>query len=100
VKFEEKVWKLLKKIPKGKVTTYGLVARKLNSMAYRAVGTACHNNPHPIITPCHRVVRSDGTVAVCRNDRCHKKRIRLLEKEGINFRKNKIIDFKKVLFRF
>jgi len=100
MKFEEKVWKILKKIPRGKVTTYRLIGNKLRTKAYRAVGTACHNNPKPIVVPCHRVVRNDGTIAVCHNDNCHKKRIKLLEKEGIKIRKNRVIDFKKVLFRF
>ena len=45
MKFEERVWQLMKRIPKGKVTTYALMARKLNTKAYRAVGNACRKNP-------------------------------------------------------
>lgn len=97
--FEEKVWKLLKKIPSGKVSTYRLIAEKLRTKAYRAVGTVCHKNTNPNI-PCYRVVRSDGTVGICHVDSCHKKRIRSLRKEGIEIEGNKIVDFEKVLFKF
>jgi O-6-methylguanine DNA methyltransferase len=99
MKFEQKVWKLLKKIPKGKVTTYGTIARKLNSKAYRAVGTACHNNPDPAV-PCYRVVRSSGSIGICHVDSCHRKRISRLRKDGIKIKGNRILNLKKVLFKF
>ena len=54
--FNEKVWQLTKKIPKGKVTTYKLIAQKLKTKAYRAVGQALKRNPHAPKVPCHRVV--------------------------------------------
>ena len=98
--FQERVLELLKKIPKGKVTTYCLIANKMKTKAYRAVGTVCHNNPKPVTIPCHRVVRSNGTIAVCHEDNCHKRRIRLLRKEGIKIKGNKIVGFEKVLFKF
>ena len=98
--FQERVWQLLKKIPKGKVTTYRLLAKQMKTKAYRAVGTACHNNPKPVVVPCHRVVRSDGTVAICHEDSCHKKRIQVLRKEGIKIKGNKIVNFDEVLFKF
>lgn len=96
--FQEKVWKLLEKIPKGKVTTYSMIAKKMKTKAYRAVGTACHNNQ--TTAPCYRVVRSDGTIAICHNDNCYKKRIKRLRKDGIEIKGNKIIDFEKKLFKF
>lgn len=98
--FQERVLKLLKQIPKGKVTTYSLIAKKIGTRAYRAVGTTCHNNPKPVAIPCHRVVRSDGTIGICMEDNCHKKRIKLLRNEGIKIKGNKILDFEKVLFKF
>lgn len=58
--FNQKVWALTARIPKGKVTTYAAIARALNSKAYRAVGQALHNNPYAPQVPCHRVVGSDG----------------------------------------
>lgn len=58
-------WKVLaevRKIPYGKLRTYKWVAQKISCKAYRAVGHALGKNPFPIIIPCHRVVRTDGTL--------------------------------------
>lgn len=60
--FSEKVYEVLRQVPKGKVTTYKELARKLGSKAYRAVGTAMKNNPSAPEVPCHRVVKSDGKI--------------------------------------
>ena len=58
--FSARVWKHLRKIPRGRVRTYGAVAKALRSpSAARAVGQACGRNPLPLIVPCHRVVRAD-----------------------------------------
>lgn len=60
--FTEKVHEVVKGIPKGKVLTYGEVARKAgNAKAVRAVGTIMSKNFNPDI-PCHRVIRADGGV--------------------------------------
>ena len=62
-KFQIKVWNYLKKIPKGKLRTYSQVAKAINKpLAVRAVANAIGKNPFPPIIPCHRVVRSDGSV--------------------------------------
>ncbi len=98
MQFNEKVLKLTKRIPKGKVTTYKIIAEKLNIRAYRAVGTALHNNKRPIIIPCYRVVNSNGFVGGY--GKGIKKKIELLKKEGIKIKNKKIQDFEKVLFRF
>ena len=58
--FNEKVWALTARIPKGQVTTYGHIARTLNTRAYRAVGNALNKNPYAPAVPCHRVVGADG----------------------------------------
>jgi methylated-DNA-[protein]-cysteine S-methyltransferase len=61
--FQKKVLELTKKIPKGKVATYGLLAKLLGNIHLsRAVGNALHKNPFPITIPCHRVVQGDGFV--------------------------------------
>ena len=60
--FVERVYEELRKVPKGKVTTYKNLAEKLGTKAYRAVGTAMKNNPYAPEVPCHRVVRSDGRI--------------------------------------
>lgn len=61
--FSVRVWQAARAIPAGKVTTYGALARRIGSPgAARAVGNALGANPLPILVPCHRVVRSDGTL--------------------------------------
>ena len=58
--FEERVWKLMERIPKGRVTTYSRIAKKLDSKAYRAVGNACRRNPYaPSSMPQSSKVRRD-----------------------------------------
>lgn len=62
--FELKVYKLTEQIPKGKVSTYGEIARALgNKGLARAVGNALHKNPYEGVVPCHRVVSSSGHMA-------------------------------------
>jgi methylated-DNA-[protein]-cysteine S-methyltransferase len=61
--FQIKVWKELQKIPKGETRTYKEVAESIGMPnAARAVANACGKNPFPITIPCHRVVRSDGSL--------------------------------------
>lgn len=96
--FQQKVWELLKQIPEGKVTTYKIIAEKLGTKAYRAVGNACHNNPYAPKAACHRVVNSDGKLGGFRGGVENK--INLLGKEGIKIKDGKIQDFEKVLFKF
>ena len=103
MKFEERVWTLMESIPKGKVTTYGLNAKKLNTRAYQAVGNACRSNPYASRVPCHRVVRSDGSVGGFGGKTSGKtveEKIRMLRREGVEIRNGKITDFEKALFRF
>jgi len=55
--FSSKVWRYLRRIPRGQVRTYGAVAKALRKpTAARAVGSACRRNPLPLVLPCHRVV--------------------------------------------
>ena len=62
-KFQIKVWNYLKKIPKGKLRTYSQVAKAINRpLAVRAVANAIGKNPFPPMIPCHRVIRSDGSL--------------------------------------
>ena len=96
--FNQEVWNLCKEVPKGKVTTYKLIATKLKTKAYRAVGNALNKNPYAPVVPCHRVVKSNGEVGGFAKGT--NKKIELLKKEGIKIKNNKIADFEKVLFRF
>jgi methylated-DNA-[protein]-cysteine S-methyltransferase len=59
--FERAVWAEIAKIPYGEMQTYGAIATALGDPgAARAVGTACHRNPVPVLVPCHRVVGAGG----------------------------------------
>lgn len=59
--FFEEVYAVVKQVPRGKVITYGGVARAVGSpRASRQVGWALHCNPEPGVIPCHRVVFADG----------------------------------------
>ena len=61
--FQLSVWNYLKKIPKGKVKTYLEVAKAIGKpKAFRAVANAIGKNPYPQQIPCHRVIRSDGSL--------------------------------------
>jgi len=82
-KFQIKVWKYLKKIPKGKVKTYKQVAIAINRpKSARAVANACAMNPYSPTIPCHRVIRSDGTLGGFSATGGRKTKIKLLKKEG------------------
>ena len=61
--FVIRVWEQTARIPFGQVRSYGWIARKIGkSRAVRAVGGALHANPRPLLTPCHRVIRSNGKI--------------------------------------
>lgn len=80
--FQAKVWRYLKKIPKGSVKTYSQIARAIGKpKASRAVANACAKNPYPIKIPCHRVIRSDGALGGYSGKGGKKKKIELLKKE-------------------
>ncbi len=85
IDYREKVYGLVKQIPKGKVTTYGAIAKKL-SMSPRTVGHALHLNPYEKEVPCHRVVNRDGRVAPSFAFGGSGAQRQLLEDEGVIFR--------------
>lgn len=61
--FQKKVWQELLKIPKGETRSYKEIANAIgNPKAARAVANACGKNPYPIKIPCHRAIRSDGSI--------------------------------------
>lgn len=91
----EDVYDLLQKIPEGKITTYGDLARALgNPSASRIIGRILGQNPNPIRVPCHRVVMSDGKLGGYRYGTNKKKE--LLEKESLSFTNEVVSDFKKI----
>jgi methylated-DNA-[protein]-cysteine S-methyltransferase len=92
---DEDVYDLLRKIPPGKVSTYGDLAKALgNPSASRVIGSILAKNPNPIKVPCHRVVMSDGKVGGYAYGSARKKE--LLEKEGVFITNGIINDFKNV----
>lgn len=103
--FQKKVYTIVRKIPRGKVTTYAAIARSVGRpRAFRAVGSVLNKNPE-IATlprlkvgvarddkfwyiPCHRVIRSGG--AVGGYARGTQEKIKLLRKEGVGIRNNRV----------
>lgn len=97
--FADRVYETLREVPKGRVTTYKEIARALKTGAYRAVGTALKNNPFAPEVPCHRVVKSDGSIGgfmgKLKGENIEKK-IKMLKEEGIEFVGNRVVNFEKV----
>lgn len=92
----EKIYEVVKSIPKGKVATYGQVALLAgNSRWARVVGYALHVNPEPGIIPCHRVVNREGKVAPSFAFGGEGVQRQLLESEGIVFESDGRIDLGK-----
>ena len=83
-KFQVKVWKYLISIPKGQIRTYFDVAKAIkNPKAIRAVANAIGKNPHAPKIPCHRVIRSDGSLGGYSGKGGIKTKRKLLKLEGI-----------------
>ena len=95
-KFQERVYSILKKVPKGKVTTYKDISKVLGKKSYRAVGNALNKNPYSPQVPCHRVIKSNGEIGGFAFGT--KKKIEMLKKEGIRIEKGKI-DLEKFSFQ-
>ncbi len=82
--FQLKVWIYLKKIPRGSVKTYSQVAKAIGKpRAVRAVANAIGKNPYPPLIPCHRVIRSDGSLGGYSGKGGSKTKRILLKKEGV-----------------
>ena len=95
--FNERVWALTARVPKGKVTTYGQIAKKLNCKGYRAVGNALNRNPFAPEVPCHRVVGSNGALTGFAGG-LPKKRA-MLNSEGITLKNDKVTLDKTTFFQ-
>ena len=92
----EKIYEVVKSIPKGKVATYGRVALLAGNPRWaRVVGYALHTNPAPGIIPCHRVVNREGRVAPGFAFGGEGVQRQLLEAEGIVFESDGRIDLEK-----
>src|SRR5215212_2671061 len=88
--FNQKVWALTARIPRGEVTTYGQIAAALGAPgAARAVGNALNKNPYAPAVPCHRVVGSTGALTGFAGG-LEKKR-KLLAKEGVELKNGRVV---------
>lgn len=98
MKFNSSVLHFCKKIPKGKISTYKEIAIAVRSpKSFRAVGNALNKNPNPKLTPCHRVIKSDGSIGGYAFG--VKNKIKKLKLEGIEVLNGKI-NLEKYLFKF
>ena len=95
MKIEHVVYKKLLEVPKGKVTTYGELAKAAGlKNGQRAIGRIMNKNPYPVIVPCHRVIMSTGKVGGYAWG--EKIKIQMLSREGIEIKKGKIVDGDKI----
>lgn len=89
--FFQEVYALVKEIPAGSVLTYGQIASLIgHPSSARRVGQALFHAPSEALLPCHRVVNSQGRLALFWEDQR-----RQLEEEGVTFKKNGCVDMKK-----
>jgi methylated-DNA-[protein]-cysteine S-methyltransferase len=96
---DKKIYKKLLEVPKGKITTYGELAKAVGMKnGQRAVGKIMNKNPYPVIVPCHRVVKSDGKVGGYAYGEEIKSN--MLQKEGIEIKNGKISDLENRIYRF
>ena len=86
--FNQKVWALTARIPRGRVTTYAELARALGTRAYRAVGNAMNQNPYAAGIPCHRVIASSRKLTGIGSGLV--KRRKMLELEGVSCTGNRV----------
>lgn len=99
----QNIYKLLSRVPKGRVTTYKALAQALNTRAYRAIGQILKHNPSAPSIPCHRVVRSDGSIGGFMGKTTGpeiRKKIALLKSEGVEIQQGKVKDFRRVLYKY
>ena len=96
---DKKIYKKLLEVPRGKITTYGELAKAVGlKNGQRAVGKIMNKNPYPVIIPCHRVVKSDGKIG----GYAYGEEIKsdMLTREGIVIKNGKILDLENKIYRF
>ena len=99
MKLEEKVYNKLLEVPKGKITTYGELAKAIGlKNGQRVIGKIMNKNPYPVIVPCHRVIKSDGKIGGYAWG--EKVKAKMLLNEGIKIKNGKILDVEKSIHRF
>jgi len=99
LRLENKVYKKLLDVPSGKITTYGELAKAVGlKNGQRKIGQIMKNNPLPVVIPCHRVVKSDGTIGGYAFG--VEIKVNMLSKEGVKISKSKILDYENKMFYF
>lgn len=98
--FFENVYEAVQLIPRGKVATYGQIARMIGApRSSRAVGYALHANPRPGVIPCHRVVNREGRLAPAFAFGGPEIQAQLLESEGVEVGEDFTVDLEKYLWQ-
>lgn len=98
--FFENVYEAVQLIPRGKVATYGQIARMIGApRSSRAVGYALHANPRPGVIPCHRVVNREGRLAPAFAFGGPEIQAQLLESEGVCVSADFVVDLGKYLWQ-
>lgn len=98
--FFQQIYTLVRQIPAGKVSTYGQLAKALHTKDARRIGHALHANPDSGMTPCHRVVFSDGRLAPGYAFGGPNEQLRKLQLEGVQFLDETHVDIKQSLYSF
>ena len=100
--FQQRVYDAVSRVPKGRVTTYKMLAESIGCGSSQAVGQALKRNPFAPKVPCHRVISSTlrlgGYLGSTVGDSMHTKR-RLLAEEGVTFEDDQLIETSRVLCR-
>lgn len=95
----ERIYEQVKKIPRGKVATYGMIAMLSGNPRWaRAVGYALHANPDPASIPCYRVVNRFGGLAPSFAFGGEKAQAELLRADGIEVREDNTVDLERYLW--
>ncbi|MBI2442048.1 MAG: MGMT family protein [Lentisphaerae bacterium] len=100
--FQNAVYAALKRVPRGRVTTYGALAHRVGCRSARAVGQALKRNPYAPKVPCHRVIASDlapGGFMGRRDPPAMRRKLKLLAKEGVRFQAGQLAEPRR-LFAF
>lgn len=93
--FEQRVYDLISRIPRGKVATYAAIGKALRCGSAQAIGQALRRNPFAPKVPCHRVIKSDLTLGGFSGETAGqeiKRKLRMLKSEGIEFTGGKLRD--------
>lgn len=97
--FFERVYDVVRQIPRGKVTTYGQIAKLIGEpKKSKVVGWALHSNPYKGTVPCHRVVNREGRLSGAYAFGGPEVQKKLLEEEGINFKEDGTVDLEDYLW--